>query len=92
MRRQYWLRQFISIEPMLHPIWEDEIDMIRSTCDWVIIGAETGNRKGKVKPNKRWIMKIADACEMSSVPVFMKGSLREIMGSDFRQEFPWETP
>ena len=64
--------------------------MIRSTCDWVIIGAETGNRKGKVKPEKKWIMKIADMCQMSSVPVFMKDSLREIAGSDFRQEFPWE--
>lgn len=92
LRRQYSLHQFISIEPILHPIWEDEINMIRSTCDWVIIGAETGNRKGKVKPDKRWIMKIADLCEMSDVPVFMKDSLRGIMGSDFRQEFPWETP
>lgn len=92
LRRQYSLHQFISIEPMLHPIWEDEINMIRSTCDWVIIGAETGNRKGKVKPDKRWIMKIADMCEMSGVPVFMKDSLREIVGSDFRQEFPWVTP
>lgn len=92
LRRQYSLHQFISIEPMLHPIWEDEINMIRSTCDWVIIGAETGNRKGKVKPDKRWIMKISDLCEMSDVPVFMKDSLREIVGSDFRQEYPWEMP
>lgn len=90
LRRQYSRHQFISIEPMLSPIWEDEINMIRSTCDWVIIGAETGNRKGKVKPDKRWIMKIADLCEMSDVPVFMKDSLHKIVGSDFRQEFPWE--
>lgn len=92
LRRQYSRHQFISIEPMLSPIWEDEINMIRSTCDWVIIGAETGNRKGKVKPEKKWIMKIADMCKMSDVPVFMKDSLREIVGSDFRQEFPWEMP
>ena len=90
LKRQYSLHQFISIEPMRGPIWEDEILSIRSTCDWVIIGAETGNRKGKVVPEKRWIMKIADQCEISGIPVFMKESLRGIMGEDFRQETPWE--
>ena len=92
LRRQYSLHQFISIEPMLNPIWEDEINMITATCDWVIIGAETGNHKGKVKPDKRWIMKIADNCEISGVAVFMKDSLRGIMDNDFRQEFPWGDP
>ena len=29
-------------------------------------------------------------CDLCGVPVFMKESLRELMGSDFRQEFPWE--
>ena len=24
------------------------------------------------------------------IPVFMKESLRDLMGDDFRQEFPWE--
>lgn len=90
LKRQYSLHQFISIEPMRGAIWEDEILSIRSTCDWVIIGAETGNRRDKVVPEKRWIMKIADQCEVSGIPVFMKESLRGIMGEDFRQEFPWE--
>ena len=71
-------------------IWQDEINAIVVTCDWVIIGAETGNRKGKVTPDKRWIMRIAENCAISGVPVFMKESLREIMGEDFRQELPWE--
>ena len=90
LKRQYSFHQFISIEPILAPIWDDEIDAITATCDWVIIGAETGNRKGRVKPEKRWIMKMSEACEISGIPVFMKESLRGIMGNDFRQEFPWE--
>lgn len=89
LKRQYSLHQFISIEPMRGAIWQDEIDAITATCDWIIIGAETGNRKGKVKPDKRWIMKIVENCDISSIPVFMKESLRGIMGADFRQEFPW---
>ncbi len=60
-----------------------------TTADWVIIGAETGNRKGKVVPKKDWVMKIAEECEYSGIPVFMKESLRDLMGDDFRQEFPW---
>lgn len=31
-----------------------------------------------------------DEAEADRVPIFMKDSLREIMGADFRQEFPWE--
>ena len=58
--------------------------------DWLIIGAETGNRKGKVVPDKDWIMEIAEECELMDIPLFMKESLRGIMGKDFRQEFPWK--
>ena len=58
--------------------------------DWVIVGAETGNRKNKVIPKKEWIMEILDECRERGKPIFMKESLREIMGTDFVQEFPWE--
>ena len=58
--------------------------------DWVIVGAETGNRKGKVAPKKEWIMEIAEECAKYYRPIFMKDSLRELMGEDFRQEFPWK--
>ena len=61
------------------------------TCnDWIIVGAETGKRKTKVVPEKKWIDKIAEACYKAGTPIFMKESLRGIMGDDFRQEFPWE--
>jgi len=57
---------------------------------WVIIGAETGNRKDKVTPKKEWIDSIAEQCKSADIPLFMKESLRELMGEDFIQEFPWE--
>lgn len=57
---------------------------------WTIIGAETGNRKNKVIPKRAWVENILDAAAITGVKVFMKESLREIMGDDFRQEFPWE--
>lgn len=82
-------KTFVSIEPILSPL--NQNDLCRISCmGWVIVGAETGNRKGKVVPKKEWIMDISDACKEAGKPIFMKESLRGIMGDDFRQEFPWE--
>jgi protein gp37 len=81
------LYTFISIEPILEPIKITEIDCV---ANWVIIGAETGNRKGKVIPQKAWIDDIVQDCRKQSIPVFMKESLRELMGADFIQQYPWE--
>lgn len=76
---------FVSIEPIM-----GSFGKFRASPDWVIVGAETGNRKGKVAPRKEWIAEIADECERYRIPIFMKDSLRELMGADFCQEFPWE--
>ena len=80
---------FVSIEPM-----HDQMNSVFSThcpADWVIIGAETGNRKNKIIPKRSWIKIIASHSDMMSIPVFMKESVKELMGSDFKQQFPWET-
>ena len=59
--------------------------------DWVIIGAETGNRKGKVVPRKEWIEAITKLCDKQCVPVFMKDSLIPIIDEEnMRREFPWD--
>lgn len=79
---------FVSIEPLLGRLSERSLNNIAMT-DWVIIGAETGNRKSKVIPEKEWVMEIVKFCETYDTPIFMKDSLRKIMGSDFRQGFPW---
>lgn len=81
------LNLFISMEPLL-----EDISPSFSThmpADWVILGAETGNRRGKVVPEKNWIRGIANSCELSDIPVFMKESLLPIMGeSEMKREFP----
>ena len=55
---------------------------------WVIIGAETGNRKDKVIPKKEWVQRIVDDCRAADVPVFMKDSLCDLMGDDFIRDWP----
>lgn len=83
-------KTFVSIEPLLRRLSYKEAAQIAGTTNWVIVGAETGNSKGKVIPEKAWIDDIASACEEMNTPIFMKESLRGLMGADFRQEFPWE--
>lgn len=79
---------FCSIEPILEPFVA--VPEIIEKLDWVIVGAETGNRKEKIVPQKEWIEEIADECKRCRVPILMKESLRGLMGADFRQELPWE--
>ena len=87
-RFQKWgYNSFTSIEPLLEPIYVGLGSF--GSDEWVIIGAETGNRKGKVVPDRSWIDLIVSAANITRMKVFMKESLREIMGDDFRQEFPW---
>lgn len=80
--------RFMSIEPLLGAIRKSSLVNIKY-LDWVIVGAESGNRKDKVIPKKEWIMEIKEQCQLVGVPLFMKESLRELMGQDFVQEFPW---
>lgn len=77
---------FVSIEPILGDFQGEGIQRI----NWAIIGAETGKRKNKVIPQRAWIDHVVKQCQAQGIPVFMKESLREMMGEDFRQEFPWE--
>ena len=79
---------FVSIEPILEPMRPGF--STHTPADWVIIGAETGHRNGKVVPEKKWIDDILMECQYSGRPIFMKESLRSLMGDEFRQEFPWE--
>lgn len=82
---------FMSCEPMLAP-WNlaGGKGIARMVPEWVIFGAETGNRKGRVMPKKEWVSNAVRQCRNNGSAIFMKESLREIMGEDFVQEFPWE--
>lgn len=79
---------FTSIEPLTENM---DVGLGSFGSDeWVIIGAETGNRKGKIIPKREWVENIVEAAQITGMKVFMKESLRGLMGKDFRQEFPWE--
>lgn len=82
-------KTFVSLEPLLDDV---AIKLCRGNskvADWVIIGAETGNRKGKVIPKKEWIDNILSHCDKWNIPVFMKDSLISIVGEEnMRREFP----
>lgn len=79
---------FVSIEPILEDLQVKEYNVMFRQVDWVIIGAETGRRKGKVIPKRKWIEDIVDGCRKTEVPVFMKSSLADIWGEPLIQEFP----
>ena len=83
-------KTFASIEPILEPFdWVPGLNHIELP-DWIITGAETGNRKDKASPEKDWLDGIVNGCAEHHIPLFMKESLLALMGDDFRQEFPWK--
>jgi len=69
--------KFISIEPIL-----EDIDIKRIVdslnLNWIILGAETGNRKGKIIPKVRWAMKIINYCIFSRIPIYVKDNMVKI--------------
>ena len=79
--------KFISIEPILENL-EIIGSPVISYVDWVIIGAETGRRKDKVVPERKWIEDIVNECRENEKPVFMKSSLATIWKEPLIQEFP----
>ena len=76
---------FASIEP-IHGDFDPDKEPL---FNWAIIGAETGNREDRVVPERAWIDHVVQSCRRNGIPVFMKESLRGIMGADFIQEYPW---
>jgi protein gp37 len=77
---------FVSFEPLLEYLpTGNNVQGV----DWAIIGAETGNRKGKVIPKRAWIEDIVAECRRFNIPVFLKDSLTSIWGEPLIQEYPW---
>lgn len=73
---------FISLEPI-----QEKIDVKKLRLfDWVIVGAETGNRKGKVIPQKEWIEEIREYCQLKKIPLYEKDSLKSIVNRLLIQE------
>jgi protein gp37 len=83
--------RFVSIEPLLCDFGKPGLNA-KEFADWVIIGAETGNRKEKITPKREWVENIVNWCEAGHVPVFMKNSLVPIIGEkNMLRQFPWES-
>ena len=90
-RDEFWWsnshNSFLSIEPMHERF--DCADPQAKKADWIIIGAESGSRKGKVTPKREWIEELCGAADAVGIPMFMKDSLLPIMGeADMRRELP----
>lgn len=85
-------KRFLSIEPLLEETKFKELCKCHlKQIDWIIIGAETGNRKNKIIPKKEWIEEIVKFAEKYKIPVFMKDSLINIVGEEnMLREFPKE--
>jgi protein gp37 len=98
---EYWYSDshnwFLSIEPIMgkfsckgifgqKPFWEGP----GIKPKWVIVGAETGNRRGKVIPKKEWVEAIVNECRNNKIPVFLKNNLAPVWGGSLIQEYPWE--
>lgn len=78
---------FVSVEPILEKITLSIRNL--ESLDWIIVGAETGRRKGKVIPEKEWIDELVWEAENYKTPVFMKDSLIPIVGeANMKREFP----
>lgn len=81
---------FICFEPLLGKIDTEELTSIIKTVEWVIIGAETGQSKTKITPQREWIEKIIDTCRQNNIPVHLKasGEIGSVWGGDTIQERP----
>lgn len=81
---------FVSIEPLLAPFGDSVPADALHDIGWFIVGAETGNRKDKVTPERIWVEQVVDYCKSNGKPVFMKDSMAPIWGEPLITEFPWE--
>jgi protein gp37 len=82
--------KFLSIEPLLEKIDIGYIDDFEP--NWIIVGAETGKRKGKIIPKKEWIEDIVRYCKKNNIPIYLKdsvllGNIKNIYSEEIK-EFP----
>lgn len=66
----------ITFEPLHGSV--GELDL--SGIEWIVIGTETGKRKGKIPARTEWVVEIAEQAALKNIPVFMKEELEKIIG------------
>lgn len=70
--------RWVSYEPALGPVsFAKWLSWEKPRIDWLVIGAETGNRKGKVVPKREWIERPLErvGAMPNPVPVFVKDNV-----------------
>lgn len=78
---------YITFEPLHSPV--GTLDL--SGIEWIVIGTETGKRKGKISARIEWIMEIVKQAEEKGIPVFMKEELEAVIGTkNMIQKLPEE--
>ena len=76
---------FLSMEPLVQALPQRT-----PKVNWVIVGAESGNRAEKVIPQREWVEGIVGGCKEAGIPIFLKSNLAGIWGEPLIQEYPWE--
>ena len=75
----------VSFEPMFDNIGEVDFTGI----EWIVVGTETGRRKGKSESKPEWVWNLTDQAHSLGIPVFMKEDLLPVMGEEqMVQELP----
>ncbi|MBA7569368.1 hypothetical protein ES708_11107 [subsurface metagenome] len=80
-------RDFVSIEPIVGPV---DLAVDLPDLGWIIVGAETGNRKDRIIPESSWIESIRTRCRELELPLFEKNNLMGLMGKNLVREYPDE--
>ncbi len=78
-------RYFITFEPLHEDLGKLDLDGI----SWIVIGTETGKRKGKIDARAEWVTNISRQAQKYNIPVFMKAALEDVVrGENMIQNFP----
>lgn len=76
---------YVTFEPMFDDV--GQVDL--SGIEWIVIGTETGRRKGKSVSQPEWVLNLAHQAHARDIPVFMKEDLLPVMGAErMIQELP----
>ena len=62
------------------PLHEDVGVIDLKNIDWIVIGTETGTRKGKISAKPEWVENIVKQARENKTPIFMKEELAKIIG------------
>jgi protein gp37 len=78
--------KFVSLEPIQAAMTVNlEGYAQRIDFDWLLVGKETGHRKGRVFPKSTWIGDIIGFCRKANIKLFLKDNLNYFLKI---QEYP----